>query len=136
MNRKDNIPLTTRQLEALIRLSQARAKACLRPYVLREDAEDVVELMQASLKQVYTDEHGNVDRGRAGAGGQSKPIRKIMEALSRSGKSEFDKQDLYRLTSDLGLPLSTRVDDLIDTMRDKNLITKSAYDGRVTYKLI
>ena len=32
--RQDTVPITTRQLEALIRLSQARAKACLREFVL------------------------------------------------------------------------------------------------------
>ena len=48
-NRKDTVPITTRQLEAMIRLSQARAKACLREYVLKGDALDVVELMKKSV---------------------------------------------------------------------------------------
>jgi len=62
-NRKDNVPITTRQLEALIRLSQARAKACLRSHVIREDAEDVIELMIESVRQVHTDEGGIIDKG-------------------------------------------------------------------------
>ena len=43
------VPITTRQLEAMIRLSQARAKACLRDFVIAGDALDVVELMRKSV---------------------------------------------------------------------------------------
>lgn len=53
---QDTVPITTRQLEALIRLSQARAKACLREFVLEEDALDVVELMAHSVEQVHVSE--------------------------------------------------------------------------------
>ncbi len=81
------MPITTRQLEALIRLSQARAKACLRPYVLREDAEDVVELMIESVKQVHTDECGKIDKTRGGAGGKSKKRRTFLEAMRNTGKT-------------------------------------------------
>ena len=49
--------------EALIRLCQARAKACLRDFVLREDAIDVVELMSKSVDQVHSDDHGEIARG-------------------------------------------------------------------------
>ncbi len=66
-------------MEALIRLSQARAKACLREFVLKEDALDVVELMARSVDQVHSDEKGAVDRGRGGAGGKSN--RKMKKAF-------------------------------------------------------
>ncbi|KAL7547770.1 hypothetical protein ACHAWF_014508, partial [Thalassiosira exigua] len=82
-NKKDSIPITTRQLESLIRLSQARAKACLRPVVLREDAEDVVELMIESVRQVHTDGGGNIDKSRGGAGGKSKQHRNFVEAMRK-----------------------------------------------------
>ena len=77
--RRDAVPITARQLEALIRLSQARAKACLRDFVLKEDALDVVELMSHSVDQVHSDDYGNIDRGRGGAGGTSK--RKMKRAF-------------------------------------------------------
>lgn len=41
----DALPITTRQLESAIRLSEARAKAELRLTVTKEDAEDVVAIM-------------------------------------------------------------------------------------------
>merc|ERR1719346_63785 len=39
------MPVTARQLEALIRLSEARARAELRRIVLRSDVEDVIEII-------------------------------------------------------------------------------------------
>jgi DNA helicase MCM8 len=41
-----SMPITTRQLESLVRLSQARAKADLREEVTAQDAKDVVDMMQ------------------------------------------------------------------------------------------
>ena len=63
-----------------MRLCQARAKACLRDFVLREDALDVVELMSQSVEQVHSDEGGVVDKFRGGAGGQSN--RKVKKAFA------------------------------------------------------
>jgi DNA replicative helicase MCM subunit Mcm2 (Cdc46/Mcm family) len=75
------VPITTRQLEALIRLCQARASS-LRDFRLEEDALDVVELMIHSLEQVHSDKLGGVvDPIRGDAGGTSnckiKRVRKL-----------------------------------------------------------
>jgi len=56
----DSTPITTRQLEAMVRLSEARAKMELRDYVTAADARDVVELMKESLFDAATDEFGCV----------------------------------------------------------------------------
>lgn len=128
-----------RQLEALIRFSQARAKACLREFVLKEDAYDVIELMHESVNQVHMDGQGRIDRTRGGkyssiacshvliilncvviiniyimlstftigVGGKSKRKQKkqFMDALKMSGNTFFSKDDFYRISSDLDLPL-------------------------------
>jgi DNA helicase MCM8 len=44
----DSTPVTTRQLESMIRLSEARAKAELREVVTVQDAEDVVEIIKVT----------------------------------------------------------------------------------------
>jgi len=49
------ISITARQLESLVRLSEARAKVHLREEVTVEDAEAVIALMQRSLEQVGID---------------------------------------------------------------------------------
>ena len=56
----DNTPITTRQLESLTRLAQARAKLDLRETVTADDAEDVIELMGETLQDLCTDEFGVV----------------------------------------------------------------------------
>jgi DNA helicase MCM8 len=106
--RNDSVPITTRQLEALIRLAQARAKACLREFVLKEDAEDVVELMRDSVNQMHMDSSGILDRTRGGVVGKSKRKQKkeFVDALRRSGQHAFSKDDFYRLSSHLDLPLN------------------------------
>jgi len=90
-------------LEALIRLCQARAKACLRDFVLREDALDVVELMSQSVEQVHSDEGGVIDKARGGAGGRS----------NRKTKKAFIKE-LQRITGNGG---ECSLDDLVSGLQ-------------------
>ncbi|KAG7364569.1 replicative DNA helicase [Nitzschia inconspicua] len=125
-NRYESIPITTRQLEALIRLAQARAKACLREFVLKEDALDVVELLKKSVEQVHTDEHGLVDRHRIGAGGLSnRKMRLEFEKHLREvvGGGECTYQDLVRLSSRFDCPYSM-LEPLIDGMRSDGFLLK------------
>jgi DNA helicase MCM8 len=69
----DSTPITTRQLESLIRLAEARAKMELRETVTEADAQDVVELLKHSLFDTYEDEVGNLDFSRSQNGtGMSK----------------------------------------------------------------
>ena len=49
------IAITARQLEALIRIAEARARAALREKVLVEDAEAAIAIMRKSLEQVGMD---------------------------------------------------------------------------------
>ena len=58
--RGNSIPITTRQLESLVRLAQARARAELRDRVTEADAKDVVLLMEESLLEAFTNETGQV----------------------------------------------------------------------------
>lgn len=48
-NNTNSLPITSRQLDSLIRLSQARAKMELRTIVTREDTLDIVKLVQESI---------------------------------------------------------------------------------------
>lgn len=56
------VPITARQLEAIIRLAEACAKIKLKEYVEKEDAEKAVRLQLACLKEVGVDpETGKID---------------------------------------------------------------------------
>ncbi len=126
-HRRDSVPITTRQLEALIRLSQARAKACLREYVTKEDALDVVELLKKSVEQVHTDEYGIIDRSRAGARGQSnRKLRKefkneLYKIVGLGGECSYD--DLLRVSNRVNCPLSD-FNTIVDEMRNDGTLIK------------
>ena len=49
------VAITARQLESLVRLSEARARIALRDKVTLEDAESAIEIMKISLEQVGID---------------------------------------------------------------------------------
>jgi DNA helicase MCM8 len=52
-----------RQLESLIRLTEARAKMELREEATEQDARDIVEIMQQSICDAMMDEMGKDDVG-------------------------------------------------------------------------
>jgi replicative DNA helicase Mcm len=58
-SRDSPIAITARQLESLIRLAEARARAALRKEVLVEDAQAAILLMRKSLEQVGIDISGS-----------------------------------------------------------------------------
>lgn len=128
-SRHDTVPITTRQLEALIRLSQARAKACLREYVIREDALDVVELMSRSVDEIHKNEMGIVDRSRGGAGGISN--RKLKKAFMNEiyrivgAGNECSLDDLRRIAGKLNLPLHN-FSTMVDNLRNEGILLKTS----------
>ena len=61
---QSTVPITARQLEAIIRLAEASAKIKLKDFVEKEDAEKAVRLQMACLKQVGIDpETGEIEVG-------------------------------------------------------------------------
>ena len=58
-SRESPIAITARQLESLIRLAEARARAALRKEVIIEDAQASILLMRKSLEQVGVDISGS-----------------------------------------------------------------------------
>ena len=111
----------------MIRLSQARAKACLRDYVLEEDALDVVELMTQSVAQVHTDEKGSLDLSRGGAGGKSnrKMKKAFINELHRivGSGAEWQMDDLRIIADKVKCGLHEFA-PLIDSLRDEGVIMK------------
>jgi len=78
-NPESPVPITARQLEALVRLAEARAKMGLKKEITVEDAEAVIRLMKTSLKMVGIDkETGRPD------------IDTIMVGKSKSQRERFD----------------------------------------------
>jgi DNA helicase MCM8 len=130
----DSIPITTRQLESLIRLAQARAKIELREEVTEEDALDVVEIMKESLYDVLTDEYGQLDFRRTTGMSKSKQVNQFIAFLNqesqRQMKATFSHKELiemarhFRVKGDL--------DNFIDMLNQNGYLLKK---GGNTYKL-
>lgn len=93
---------------------------------------DVVDLLKRSVEQVHTDEYGVVDRGRAGAGGQSN--RKMRKAFTKELHqvvgvgAECSHDDLLRVADRVECSLND-FKTMIEDMRDNGLLMKKP-DGR------
>jgi len=73
------IPMTARQLEGIIRLSEAHAKLHLKDKVTREDAKRAIEILKISLSQVgYDEETQSFDIDRMTTGITSSKRSKII----------------------------------------------------------
>ncbi|KAF4517434.1 hypothetical protein B566_EDAN005043 [Ephemera danica] len=103
---QDCTPVTTRQLESLIRLTEARAKLELREQATEDDAKDVVELMKHSLLDTFCDELGSLDfqRSQNGSGTSSRSqAKKFVSLLQRRAelqtKSIFSGAELREVAS-------------------------------------
>jgi replicative DNA helicase Mcm len=87
------IPISARQLEALVRLAEATAKARLAKFVTEEDAQSAIDLMKYYMMQVgYDEESKSFDIDKIGGNPASKrnkifTLKEILEQLEvRLGK--------------------------------------------------
>ncbi|MFW9983269.1 MAG: minichromosome maintenance protein MCM [Candidatus Odinarchaeota archaeon] len=131
------VPITARQLESLIRLSEAHAKMALRDKVLAEDAQAAVRLVQVTLQQVGFDQEtgqydiDNIMIGRAKSqrdrlqailamirelekeAPDGVPIDKLVERAQLDGISaDFVRQAIIQLRDKDGLIFEPRPDKL------------------------
>lgn len=113
-----SIPVTTRHLESLIRLAQARARMELRVEVTEDDAKDVVDLLHESLLDAFTDDTGEVDLSRKGGGGLVKQVKALVKALTKEvevrNSNVFYKHEIHEVCA--RLKLQKDPDSLIETM--------------------
>ena len=76
------IPITARQLEALIRLSEAHARMRLSETVTREDARAAIRLVEDMIRKIAVDEEGTLDISILEVGTSSRKINKIDRLVS------------------------------------------------------
>jgi len=101
-----SIPITLRQLEALSRIAEARARIFLRDKVILEDAQRAVELMGESFKSLGMDiEHPDIDIKELG---QPKTLRDKMILVYNTIK---------KLESEYG----TFIEDIYVELEKKNM---------------
>lgn len=131
----DSIPITTRQLESLIRLSQARAKAEFAEIVTVQHAQDVVDIMQECLLDTFITEDGNLDFGRSGGMSLAKKVKayvaRLMKAAERRNTSMFSFEDLLEVANSMSLQVDD-FRDFVDILRNECYLLKK---GPQQYKV-
>jgi|TARA_Y100000310_G_scaffold341768_1_gene441995 replicative DNA helicase Mcm len=105
-----SIPISARQLQAIIRLAEASARIRLAKQVTKNDAERAIRLVEETLKQLGTDpETGKIDIDRITTG---------ITATERSRISSI-KQTMTELEAQFGKQIPK--DDLIQALEDKGM---------------
>lgn len=119
------VPITLRQFEALIRLSEASAKAQLSKEVRKEDAQRAMKLMKYSLQQLGLDpETGQIDVDRSEGGVSSSErsrIRIILDIVNELSKKkkEISLDDLRSEAAKEGID---EIDDVIDKLKREGML--------------
>ncbi|XP_030855456.1 DNA helicase MCM8 [Strongylocentrotus purpuratus] len=126
----DSTPITTRQLESLMRLTEARARLELREQATLADAEDVVELMKFSMIDTYSDQFGFLDfqRSQHGSGMSSKSLAKRFVAVlnkvaERTYNNIFTMQHLRELAQEANIQVPD-FDGFIASLNNQNYLLK------------
>lgn len=117
------IPITARQLEALVRMSEASAKVRLSDKVTREDARRAIELLVFCLMQVGREkETGQIDIDRIATGIPASQrekmflIKQILEELEEELGKTIPVEDVARLAVEKGVS-KTEVDEIIEKLK-------------------
>jgi DNA replicative helicase MCM subunit Mcm2 (Cdc46/Mcm family) len=129
----EGMPITTRQLESLLRLSEARAKIELAEFVTRDHALDVVELMRDSLFDAAMDEVGNFNFGRFSGGmSQSKAVSAFVALVKKkaqqTGTKIFSREELVALCLSSGVAQAANKSaaDIISIANEHSYLLKRA----------
>lgn len=125
---QDGTPVTTRQLESLIRLAEARAKIELREIVTESDAREVIEIMKFSLRDaIDSDGFETVDVLQTGKAGKQKMVSIFMRSLQNkarsSGATDFTTQELYAVAKQINLDVPSFM-DFLDLLNQQNYLLK------------
>ncbi|CDF38674.1 DNA replication licensing factor MCM8 [Chondrus crispus] len=123
----DTTPITTRQLESLVRLGEARARAVMRTVVTAQDARDVIEVMRESMIETLTDESGTLDLGRASGMSRSRDARRFVSAMhaeAKRGRSAmFSRKMLRGVAESIGIS-GERFQTLVETVNHQGYLMK------------
>ncbi len=119
------IPITLRQFEALIRLSEASAKIQLSDIVRKEDAERAIKLMTFSLRQLGMDpDTGKIDIDRSEGStpaSERSHIRIVLDIVGEMSekKKEIPIAELIEKAKKQGV---ANVEEIIEKLRREGLL--------------
>jgi len=117
------VPVTARQLEALIRLGEASARLRLSDKVTLEDAKRVVKILESCLRKVGVDpETGFLDADIIASGttkstrDRTKSVMDIIRDISKENRGPAPKEDVLDRAEEQGIERA-KAEEIIDRMR-------------------
>lgn len=129
------VPITARQLEALVRLAEASARIRLSNEVLKEDAQRAIKLQEDCMKQVgYDPDTGKVDidkvEGRTSKSERDKIniIIDVIKELSDEYEGSAPKNIVYAELADKYNVDEEKVDEVINMLKSKGVIYEPTSD--------
>lgn len=125
------LPITTRHLESLIRLSEARARMELRQVVLASDVQDIIDLYRYCLFEVTGDLTAPAaapQSHRPKGSGRSALLKRFITELSQigvnSGETVFSEHQLRQLHQTLEMTSVYPFLDLIEALNQYGYLLK------------
>ncbi len=122
------IPISARQLEALIRLSEASARVRLATKVLKSDARRAIELVHFCLMQIGLDpETGKIDIDRITTGVSASQrsnisvVKDIIKELEGQIGKQIPVDDILLKVKERGLD-PEKAEDIIDVLKKEGVI--------------
>ena len=129
------VPITARQLEALVRIAEASARIRLSDEVTKEDAERAIQLQENCMKQVgYDPDTGKVDidkvEGRTSKSERDKIniITDVIKELCVDYEGSAPKTVVYAELSDKYNISESKVDEIINMLKSKGVIYEPTAD--------
>lgn len=127
------IPISARQLEALVRLAEAHAKVRLSDKVIKKDARKAIELLTYCLLQVGLDrETGRIDIDRIATGiGASQReriylIREIIQDLEGQIGKTIPLEDIQKIAQEKGMSAAD-VEEIIEKLKRSGDVFEPRY---------
>ncbi len=126
-NEPPPIPITARQLEAIIRISEAHAKMALKDTVTTEDASEAIRITLAFLTSVGMTEEGEIDASIIMTGKSTHQIRLFdivmdtIKKLSMDGRCVKLDDIVDHVTRNHNIP-KTKVRDIVVRMQREGYI--------------
>ncbi|KAG8427214.1 MCM DNA helicase complex subunit [Metarhizium acridum] len=135
------ITATTRQLESMIRLSEAHAKMRLSNTVTKEDVREANRLIQSALKTAATDSQGRIDMSlltegtsaadRKRRGELRDAILKLLDDMTAGGNSVRWGDVSKRLADGASIPVeAAEFNEVMRALETENLILISGEGAR------
>lgn len=130
----DSVPVTTRQLEALIRMTQARARTELASEATVEHARDVLAILRYTMIDVLSTDKGTLDmkRNTNGAGmSLTTQVKKYLNLLQTRDQNTYTVSELRECAVSLGF--EKFFSSIIDSLNVQGFLIKK---GQNIYKFV